>query len=488
MIDGIKSHHPYLAPGVWRDNPALAYGANVDLATGEIVSVGQIAVYKGLRFEIRPSIKGDGYTLLLNGSLHKYSNGGLHNANDYPFSKLVNTVKGLIAGFAIVPKTSTLHGLEIGVNIKLPFSPLRIFKQAVCYRNKPFTQIDKKVKRMGLICCLTDYDVKLYDKQAQSKQSCGYVLRFEVKVKKMRYLRPYQIVTMADLTDIDKMYSLLNVLTKALQGVIFFDYSMDQKQLSKPELNQFLTLSNPVSWAAMSKYQLTRNRRRLNDLLTKYSKRNFKPLLNALLVENWNSLFEAEKLQPFHRLQDVQNVYPDATFSHLEYVGENVAPLHNSNKRKKSANPAQIYSVGQLIGNTKIYSAKNAKKHICKSCGRDITGQRITSMFCSESRYGKTAKSCRNKDSNRRRDLKRTIFKAMNIQNFISITYQVAGQTYTDTLHSSELDITKNWLDRITKIDIMPVVSGGKPDTLKGKAAKQFIQSNFKIKNDEGIN
>ncbi|WP_436487420.1 hypothetical protein [Chitinophaga sp. ARDCPP14] len=484
MIDWIKSHHPYLQPDAWRGNPLLVYGVDVDLATGEIISVAQIADYKGLRFEIRPSVKGPGAALLLNGSLHKYSNDGLHNANDYSFFQLVNTVKDLTARFAVIPGAATLHGLEIGVNIKLPFSPLRIFKQVVCYRNKPFTQIDKKVKRMGLICCLTDYDVKLYDKQAQSKQPCGYMLRFEVKVKKMRYLRPYRITSMADLTEADKMYSLISLLIEVLHGIVFFDYSIDQRQLSKPELNQFLMLSNPVSWAAMSKYQLTRNRQRLNDLITKYSKRNLKPLLNALLLDNWNGLFEAEKLQPFHQLGGGQNTCVDATFSHLEYVGEKVALSLNSNRRKKSANPAQIYSLDQV----KIYSAKNVQRRTCKSCGRDISSQQVTSMFCSESRYGKIAKSCRNKDSNRRRDLKRTIFKAMNIQNFISITYQVGGKTYTDTLHPSELDITKTWLDRITKIDIMPVASGEKPETIKGKAAKQFIQSNFKIKNNEWTN
>jgi hypothetical protein len=99
---------------------------------------GQIAVGKRWQFEIRPSINGKGYALLLNGSLHKYCKDGLHNANDYPFSELVNTVKDFTARFAVIPAAAALHGLKIGVNIKLPFPPLRVFKQAVCYRNKPF--------------------------------------------------------------------------------------------------------------------------------------------------------------------------------------------------------------------------------------------------------------------------------------------------------------------------------------------------------------
>jgi hypothetical protein len=287
---------------------------------------------------------------------------------------------------------------------------------------------------------------------------------------------------MADLTNMGKMYSLLNILTDVLQSIVFFDYAIDQKKLSKRELSQYLVLGNPVYWETMSKYQLTRNRSRLNDLLTSHSKQHLKPLLNGLLIEGWNGLFtgypEAENLQPFHQLSESHNRHKNATFSHLEYIGEKVAGK-NSNKLQENEQEIKgttLLNISKEYEN--IYSAKNAQKQsYCKSCGRDVSDQRPGSLFCSERIYGRIAKACRNKNSNRRRDLKRIISKAMSIQNFIAVTYQIGIQTYTDTLHPSELDVTKKWLDRITRIDILPTARGEKPETLMGNKAKEYVQS-----------
>jgi len=458
MIDGIKSLHPYLQPETWQRSGLPGMTVTVDMQTGEILNDAQLAVYKGLRFELWPSASGKGYACILNGSLHKYHNGGQHNANDFPFSALVDTITSLSATFGLVPAKATLHGLEVGVNIKLPFSPLRVFKQVLCYRNKPFTQIDKRNKRLGLVCCLHDYDVKLYDKQAQSGQPCGHVLRFEVKAKKMRYLRPFRISTMADLTNIGKVYSLLALLTDALQNIVFFDYSIDRQRLNNQELNQYLTLGNPVHWQGMSKYQLTRNRQRLNALLAQHSKQQLKPLLYGLMLENWKGLFgscpEAENLQPFHRLTWPNEAPQPATFSHLEYVGEKVAGT--------VSNPIQE--------NEQKKGAKTAQRN-CKSCGRDISGQRSGSLFCSERIHGLSAKACRNKDSNRRRDLKRIIAQAIRLQHFITVTYRIGKQTCTDRLPPADLELTRAWLDRITRIDIMPAGNAEKPRTLTGRRA-----------------
>lgn len=478
MIDGIKSLHPYLQPETWQRSGLLGMGVTVDIQTGEIMNGVQVAHYKGLRFEIRPSVSGNGHTCLLGGSLHKYHNNGQHNANDFPFAALVGTIAGLSADFGLIPAQATLHGLEVGINIKLPFSPLRIFKQVVCYRNKPFTQIDKRNKRLGLICCLHDYDIKLYDKQAQSGQPCGYVLRFEVKAKKMRYLRPFCIATMADLTDISRVYGLLDLLTDALQNIVFFDYSINQQALSKRELSQYLTLGNSVYWQGMNKYQLTRNRQRLTDLLTKHSRQQLKPLLHGLMVENWKGLFtdypEAKKLQPFHRLAGHIKEPQSATFSHLEYIREIVAegtgkPIQENTQRIEIAPPT-----GQ-DSNIDIYSAKNAQKKCaktaqrrCKSCGRSIIGQRTGSVFCSERMYGPAAKACRNKDSNRRRDLKRIVAYAINLQHAMVVTYQIEGKTCTDCLPPADLELTKAWLDRITRIDLIPAISGKNPPARTG--------------------
>ena len=45
----------------------------------------------------------------------------------------------------------------------------------------------------------------------------------------------------------------------------------------------------------------------------------------------------------------------------------------------------------------------------CLTCGRDITDQRTGSVYCSELRYGKDAKRCRNKASNPRNNRLRSL-------------------------------------------------------------------------------
>ncbi|RPD40530.1 hypothetical protein EG028_14590 [Chitinophaga barathri] len=475
MIDGIKSVHPYLTAGTWEASPLLGFVVAVDQQTGELAGNGSYAAFNGLRFEVRPSsLQPGAATHCLKGSLHKYHNGGAHNANSFPFAELVKTVQGLEASFSVLPDRATLHGLEIGVNIWLPFSPLRVLKQVICYINKPFTQIDRRNRRLGLVCSLCEYDVKLYDKGAQSGVKTGHLLRLEVKVKKMRFIRGYGIATMADLTEASKVFPLFRLLSEVLRGIVFMDLTLSKQPLNAHEHRQFLVLSNPKGWEEMSKYQLSRNRERAELLMHRHSKRQIKPLLFSLLAETWAGLFgmgtEAITLQPFHRLDGSGKGGQPATFSHLEYKGKKVAATTGEYPQEKTG----IYSAKDAQKN----SAKTAQRS-CKTCRRDISTQHPRSRFCSERLYGSAGKACRNKDSNHRRDLKRIINTAMNTQQFIAITYSVGGDSYTDTLHPSELEVTRNWLDKITRIDLLPTGKGDRLETLTGNKAQAFIQQHI---------
>lgn len=63
-------------------------------------------------------------------------------------------------------------------------------------------------------------------------------------------------------------------------------------------------------------------------------------------------------------------------------------------------------------------------------------------------------------------------------QNFIAITYRMAtGESYTDTLHPSELSVKKDWLDKVEQINILPITATDEPQTLEGQPAKDYINS-----------
>jgi len=404
--------------------------------TGQKVNDMRTANIRGLDMKLKPSING-GYNLLINGSLHKYYNYGKQNADQFTFSKLVQSVDSITDILGINPDKCVLHGLEIGVNLPLSYSPAKVLKNLVCYRSRPFTQINKRSAYKGAQCALTQYTVKVYDKQKQSGIDCGNILRVEVSVSKMQAMTKYNIITLADLQNVDKVFPLVNILQEALNGIIWNDTAANLNRLSDRELKQWLFYSNPKSWQAMGKFKRNRANKAWEILLRKYGN---PPNLLPLVLNTWKSLFncekEAQKPQPFYQLSNKSEAVETATFLPLECT---VKRLHPNQVNSIYRNTENYY-----IENNNIISKENkkkeAKKLYCLSCGRNIEQQKKSSKFCSEKLYGRSAKKCRNKKSNLRRDMKIKVERAIKQNTFLAITYQdKTGNAYTDILHSTAL-------------------------------------------------
>lgn len=452
MIDGIQI--TYHAPGHTHLTAFSCWEVTINEHTGEQVDDVRRASFRGMNMELKPAATG--YRLTINGSLHKYYNGGNHNANEFPFTDLQYAVNSLSAAIGIEPANMELHGIEIGINVPLPFTPLRVLNNAVCYKNKPFRPIHKRNKRKGLICCLYDYDVKLYDKAEQSGIDCGYLLRIEVKVNKMRYLQGYGLATLEDLIALSKIYPLVQVLTHVLDSIIWTDSEVDLHRMNNREQKQWLYLSNPTSWEGMNKYQLRENRKKLTGLFARYVNSPVSSVIGPLLMDTWDRQFteavEAQNGPPFHR--PFKNLEADqiSTFSPLECIGEKVIegePILIC--------PLTGFSIGD-INNIKecahINGAKNAQPpRYCASCGRDISDQSKHSRFCSERLYGQRAKQCRNKESNRRRDHKRTITSAIRMNRLVTISYRT-NRAVIYSLHPSGIIVSRDWLDSVQEIKI----------------------------------
>src|SRR5687768_17317910 len=110
--------------------------------SGDRVNAIRSTNLRGLDLKLKPSMNG-GYNLLVNGSFHKFYNCGEHNTDQFTFLKLVQSIDSFTDIFGIKAEKCFLHGLEIGVNITLPYPPLKILKNAVCFRSRPFALINK---------------------------------------------------------------------------------------------------------------------------------------------------------------------------------------------------------------------------------------------------------------------------------------------------------------------------------------------------------
>lgn len=360
----------------------------VNESTGIRVNDVRTANLRGLEIKLKPSSKG-GYLLLVNGSLHKYYNYGQHNADQFTFHKLRQSIDSFIDLFGVTPESCFVHGLEIGLNLPLPYSPLKVLKSVVCYRSKPFTLISKRNARKGLECGLNQYAVKLYDKAEQSGIDCGNVLRFEVHIDKMQVISRYNILSLSDLYDERKVFDLLNVLVDALQGIVWTDSNVNIKRLSDREQKQWFYYSNPKTWGQLSKQGRYKALKKWETLLHKYGN---PPNLLPLIKHTWQELFasenEAGKGLLFYQVGFKSEAVEKATFLQLECtVKRSPVPTQNSTITDTS------------FGIKKNYNIRK-RKLLCLTCGKDISNQKKGSRFCSEKVHGKAGKRCRNKHSN----------------------------------------------------------------------------------------
>lgn len=152
-------------------------------------------------------------------SLHKYWNQGVHNWNDFTRVDLWDTIHELCQWLQIAPAGAVLHNIEFGVNLQVPFSPPDLIRDLIAYKSYPFGQVSVPNGGTYYQSRTTDYYVKCYDKGTQYGRPEN-LLRFEIKVKSMRYLHRAGVRTLEDLMRAEKLTTLGGMLSEAWEAVL----------------------------------------------------------------------------------------------------------------------------------------------------------------------------------------------------------------------------------------------------------------------------
>lgn len=461
MIDGVKCSCVGVRSDLWQRNTLLDFGIWVSETTGEVRTRRKVAKFQSLQFIIS-----ENGACSIAGSLHKFHNGNDTNYNDFSFADLCQTLQSLNRHFGIKLPTAQIHSLEIGVNLELNYKPEIILRNIICHKNKSFDNLSSKGKRWGVICEYEDYTIKLYDKGHQTRiaEIGKYILRYEIKLHRQRMVKPFGISTLADLQSVEKVAPLLGLLIEKLNEIIFFDFKFKSAELSKSKLLAWKEYSNPNFWKDLNKKQRYKARQRYEILREKYGCIDWARYCINEVAKKWNELAESkqEKGRPFPQLSNPMQADEKGTFSNLECELEKVACDFSKTEEKKESKKVPRY---------------------CISCGRQIDGQKSGSRFCSEKVFGKSAKACRNKDSNKRLAFKRKIIRAMGKDLMLRITYTDNGATYTDTLGANEICLTSEWLRKVVSVEVLK--SEPQPK-LSGNEAKKYLQkiSNNNSKTD----
>jgi hypothetical protein len=308
----------------------------------------------------------------IKGSFHKFHEGGT-NWRDFRFSDFQNAVTSFSKLLNIEVNQFKIHGIEIGVNISPPFDTAKLIEGIKTFAGRKFDR--ESFDRNGLLFKFdfSFHRIKIYDKfrqYAQIENGPKFpILRFELKVKKMAYLKNkgVNITTLQDLVSGEWNVMFGDLLARQIDKLIICPEGMVNPDfIENPRSRKnFVNGMNPDYWTGLSSKVYERQFKAFRQNFKQLSKLDLYSDLKSRVQTKWDLLsFAAVNSQRGKN-------YP--------YVKGNINPLPNTN---------------------------DLESRFCKSCGRNISHRRNT-LFCSAKDVGeKAAHKCRNKDSNPRNSRK----------------------------------------------------------------------------------
>ena len=313
MFDGIKILDLWVSVAALLTNDRLLFPLPVDEQAGAVLTDRKrYATDRGLTFTLIPTKAGDRTRCELQGSLHRYARGGLHNADQFTVADLLAVLDQLVTTYGIDPFRSRLNNVEFGVNVLLPFPVGRILDNLISYKNRPFTKEPgggRSDARFQYYQCHTQrYVVKLYAKGHQYADVAGaeradQLLRVEVKVLKMEYLtrRGIYLGTLADLLNVANYGALGTLLVEVFTTILFDEPTISVDHLTPKERELYQTVSDR-RWCSTLNSITEKDRPRIWKQRQRTEQR-FRALVDQHRAgANWQSLTAALIGQTWHHL------------------------------------------------------------------------------------------------------------------------------------------------------------------------------------------
>jgi len=200
--------------------------AETILPNGKKVSIRSYAWIKNIKIELFHS-----RYIELAGSLHKYYNDGKHNYNQFGTKEAEIAINRLIDDSGLDLHDFKVDSIEVGVNLMPTILSDDIIDNALMYKRKPFEAKYCSDEGNYRQATLSEYWVKLYNKRLHYEKqgyNIGYeILRFELKINKMRVLAKYGVFTLEDLMDNIEQIAR-DLLPKAWKEVLLYDPTMNK--------------------------------------------------------------------------------------------------------------------------------------------------------------------------------------------------------------------------------------------------------------------
>ena len=223
--------------------------------------------YKGLIITVFTS----SLTCLIRGSIHKFYNDGLHNADLFTLQDFQAALEQLEIELCIYPDDLQLLRIEIGMNVPINYSTRSFIEMIALINGKKPTRI-----KYGVELKFNQYSIKVYAKSLQYKNfTQDNIIRIEVAYARMIKFRHDigHAVTLKDLLNKHLWNKMIEVLEFVISRISIFDYSdLDKESMSNKEQLIFFEWSNPIRLAQEpGRIKRYRFRKKVMELYEQYS-------------------------------------------------------------------------------------------------------------------------------------------------------------------------------------------------------------------------
>jgi hypothetical protein len=352
--------------------------------------------FKNLVVEVYPKSK----TIKVEGSLHRYFNGGTHNHNDFDRVALYDTIVEVCQILNTAPQNAHIHGIEFGINVRTPFNPSFVLEHLLSLN----TETAKKDQEFYFDFYEFDfakYRFKIYNKSQQHKLDFD-LLRVEVHVKKMQWLasKGSLLKTLEDLQQLQHLQKLGEILINCFDEIIIAE-PLETSTMTAKDAHQYEQLIKLDSWVKIAPLQRFRQKEKFERIIDQYVKGvTLKEILRGFILQKWNELLSISGVEDLKRLYQVgttDNQTPNLQKCNDSTEWENTPP------RAESEMIVPLEIKGTIISIT----TNNLVLKKCANCRKVLLVE--NSKYC-DSRC-KEMKDKRNNKSNPMHDTKRKVLK-----------------------------------------------------------------------------
>lgn len=221
------------------------------------------------------------------------------NYNNLTYSDLCCAIYSLADTLSKRPNELILRSFEFGLNIHMSQnkSALEMTDLALNYKNGFFENISNKNKdpSIGKKCKLQEYYVKLYSKSNEYHLPFE-LLRYELKVIKMRWVQKHDIRSAEDLTNKIKLNALKTILIKSISNMTFYDNTIYINTLNKANQQLCLNWQSEIYRKNLLKNnpeKFDTEKKQLNSIVDKYGQNEIKSFLTKNITEIWEQLLQS---------------------------------------------------------------------------------------------------------------------------------------------------------------------------------------------------